>query len=53
MYGALMTLNFLNVNEWTTAAERHGIVKETDELNQQRNFRDVFTLIWNSKHVLH
>lgn len=36
-----------------TAAERHVIEKETAELNQTRYFRDLFTLKWNSKNVLH
>lgn len=36
-----------------TAAERHVIEKGTTELNQTGNFRDLFTLKWNSKNVLH
>lgn len=34
-----------------TAAERHVI--ENTELNQTRNFKDLFTLKWNSKNALH
>ena len=36
-----------------TAAEKHWTVKGTVELNQRRSFRDVLTLKWNSKIVLH
>lgn len=53
LYGVVLTLNCLNADEQMTAAERHGIVKGTAELNQPRYFRDVLTLKWKSKNVLH
>lgn len=46
-------MNFLNVKEKMTDAERHGIVKGTAELNQPRYLRNAFNLKWNSKNVLH
>ena len=53
LYGALLILNFLNVNEQTTAAERHWTVESTAELNQPIYFRNALTLRWKLKYVLH
>ena len=54
LHNALLTLNFLNVNEkGTTAAEKHWIVEKTTELNQPIYFKDVLTSQWKPDHVLH
>ena len=45
LHNALLTLDFLNVNEkGTTAAERHWIIEKTTEFNQLIYFKDVLTL---------
>lgn len=33
-------------------AERHGIIREVDELNQSRYFRNALTLKWKSENAL-
>lgn len=43
----------MNTNEQTTAAERHGNVKGSAELNLPGHFRNVLTLKWNSENTLH
>ena len=53
LHNVLLTLNFLNANEkGTTAAERHGIMKKSAELNQLVYFKDVLTLQWKPGDVL-
>ena len=36
-----------------TVGERHQTIKETAQLNQPRYFRDVLSLKWDSKNLLH
>lgn len=52
LYGAVLTLNSLNVDYCMTAAEIHWIVKGTTELNPSRYFGDVLTLKQNLENVL-
>lgn len=42
----LLTLNFLNVGEKGTAAERHWVMEKPEELGQAIDARDVLTLGW-------
>ena len=46
LYGALLILNFLNINEQTIAAERHWVVEGTAELNQPIYYRHVVGYEW-------
>lgn len=47
LYDALLTFNFLNAEEQTTAVEKHCIMKEPVY------FRDVLASKWKSGNVLH
>ena len=48
LYSILLTLNCFGC-WWVAAAERHGIVTGTPELDQPRYFRYVLTLTWIQK----
>lgn len=52
LYGVVLSLNFLNANEWRTAAEKHGIAAETAGANQPRHFRHSLSLKWWPENVL-
>ena len=52
LYVVMLTLDFFNVYEQMTAADRLRVVRGTAELNLPRYFRNALTLKWKSKYVL-